>query len=86
MRLRHSNRQRPWLSGPISALPDLPGTAELRRFDNDPRACAASPSVDSAARWLRRWRWAAADDFEMAGRTGFSLPPADDLSQPGYTR
>jgi hypothetical protein len=40
MRLRHSNRQRPWLSGPISALPDLPGTAELRRFDNAKSLCS----------------------------------------------
>jgi|SRR5208282_2423938 len=38
-----------------ATLPDPSGTAEPRRFDHDPRACAASPSVDSAAHRIRRW-------------------------------
>jgi hypothetical protein len=46
MRLPSQQQPEIMLSGPISTSGSS-GTAELRQFDHDPRACAALPSVDT---------------------------------------
>jgi len=84
MRLSHSNSQRSWRSGPTST------SGSPARLN-----CVGSTTIQELVRLrLRRQRCTppaavavgSSRRLRDGGRTGFSLPPADDLSQPAlYT-